>query len=1099
MSLNRTQTLNYVKAFDLKNLFIQELGWDNPKLRQSVPLQVEADSYNILPIAEKAGMIAFNHRGELPERKIRLKIYKETAKKFHELLIVFTDNGNTEQRWLWMRREQGKPDAARESVYSKGQDGELLYQKLQALAFTFAEEETGVSILDATRKAKKAFDVDTVTRKFYDRFQKEHAQFLKLISGITGQGDREWYASLMLNRLMFIYFIQKKRFLDGDENYLRNRLEKMQTQHGSDQFYSFYRLFLLRLFHEGLGNHSHSPELSQLLGKVPYLNGGLFDVHQLERENTAIQIPDEAFVRVFQFFDEFNWHLDERPLKNDREINPDVLGYIFEKYINQKQMGAYYTKEDITEYISKNTIIPFLFDKAQDISSNDELKTGIWQLLTLEPDRYIYEAVRKGAELPLPPEIAAGLNDVAQRGGWNKPAPPEYALPTEWWREVVVRRTRYQELKAKLVAGEVTSINDLITYNLNIRQFAQDVIESCEWPETVQAFYQAISRVTVLDPTCGSGAFLFAALGILEPLYRACLDRMEVFVKEAENSPRKLGSAAFGSFAQTLKEMAKHPNPRYFILKSIIINNLYGVDIMEEAVEIAKLRLFLKLVAQLDDPDHIEPLPDVDFNIRAGNTLVGFASEEQVQKAITGSGQGRMDLFSDLPDIMDKARNVERWYKIFREAQTNYNFSTDNSKTTKHQLQDELGKLRQRLDVYLAGEYGINRDKLKKGYEAALQEWQDSHQPFHWFVEFYGIMQDGGFDVIIGNPPYVEYSKVRDFYTVKDYKTEKSGNLYSFIVERSLLTMHKSSILGLIIPTPSICTERMASLQDLFSSNFENLYISNYDATSHPGILFVGVQYQLSIIIGQKRYNEATQTKLLSTIAMRWAAEERFGLFDRVVYTQTTYVSSLYSIPKFGSSLEVEIMNKLLSSSKNKVALEKLLTKNANKVFYRNAGNVYFRVFLTKIPNFTVDGKTVDSSTFKVLNVTVNPQGLAAILSSNIYYWWWSKLSDIYHVVARDLLSFQLPLIEGADLITLTTLFENYQNDLFNKSKERTYKYPTGLAVYQELYPRNSKPFQDEIDRVLAQHYGFTDEELDFIINYDIKYRMGRDSGEEEE
>ncbi len=67
------------------------------------------------------------------------------------------------------------------------------------------------------------------------------------------------------------------------------------------------------------------------------------------------------------------------------------------------------------------------------------------------------------------------------------------------------------------------------------------------------------------------------------------------------------------------------PIGAYFILKSIIVNNLYGVDIMEEAVEICKLRLFLKLVAQVETPARLEPLPDIDFNIRAGNTLVGYA------------------------------------------------------------------------------------------------------------------------------------------------------------------------------------------------------------------------------------------------------------------------------------------------------------------------------------------------------------------------------------------------------------------------------------------------------------------------------------------
>ncbi len=70
------------------------------------------------------------------------------------------------------------------------------------------------------------------------------------------------------------------------------------------------------------------------MGRVPYLNGGLFDTHTLEQHNQEIEIPDEAFQRVFDFFDAYKWHLDERPLRRDDEINPDVLGYIFEKYIN---------------------------------------------------------------------------------------------------------------------------------------------------------------------------------------------------------------------------------------------------------------------------------------------------------------------------------------------------------------------------------------------------------------------------------------------------------------------------------------------------------------------------------------------------------------------------------------------------------------------------------------------------------------------------------------------------------------------------------------------------------------------------------------------
>src|SRR5579863_6819079 len=106
-------------------------------------------------------------------------------------------------------------------------------------------------------------------------------------------------------------------------------------------------------------------------------------------------------------------------------------------------MGAYYTKEDITGYISQNTIIPFIFDATEQKDLVAFRPDGsIWSLLREDPDRYIYDAVKKGCDKSLPSEIAKGVHDVARRSEWNKAAPEEYALPTEIWREVVARRTR---------------------------------------------------------------------------------------------------------------------------------------------------------------------------------------------------------------------------------------------------------------------------------------------------------------------------------------------------------------------------------------------------------------------------------------------------------------------------------------------------------------------------------------------------------------------------------------------------------------------------------------------------------------------------------
>ena len=520
----------YLQSFDLKDLMVEGLGWNHYQ-GDSVVVAVDDETFTLEPVAEKAGFAVFqcspNSKGAIPPQNIRRRIERQVAETNFEHLIVFVDEAKVNQKWQWVKRESGGPAALRELSYATGQTGESLLQRLRGIEFTLAEEQN-LGITDVTARLKSALDVEKVTKKFYDHFRRELTSFQLFIEGFAAQGDRDWYASLMLNRMMFVYFIQKQGFLDGDEHYLRNRLTKVQEQEGPDRFQRFYRQFLLRLFHEGLGQPEgqRSLELVSLIGKVPYLNGGIFEPHQLERDNTEINIPDGAFEQIFGFFDQYQWHLDDRPTGADNEINPDVLGYIFEKYVNQKQMGAYYTKEDITGYISRNTVIPRLLEMAQQecpIAFGPD--GGVWRLLQDDPDNYIYPAVGHGVAwdyspeslarleepLELPAHIAAGLSNVAQRGGWNQSAPPEYALPTETWRELIARRQRYGEVREKLASGSVQSVNDLITLNLDSERFARDVIVNSEGPELVRAIWLALTRISVLDPTCGSGAFLFAA------------------------------------------------------------------------------------------------------------------------------------------------------------------------------------------------------------------------------------------------------------------------------------------------------------------------------------------------------------------------------------------------------------------------------------------------------------------------------------------------------------------------------------------------------------------------------------------------------------
>jgi hypothetical protein len=792
MPANPASVRRCLKSFDFGTLFIEELGWNHYAVR---PLAVSTpdSTYTLRPVAEKRGFVVFRcdpgPNGSIPIDRDRQRIDHQVARNHHEHVIIYADAAQTIQIWQWVRREKGRPTRRRELTYRRGQTGEDLVQRLVGIAFDFEEEEKAeATIAGVRRKVRKSFDVDRVTKRFYDRFKTEREAFAAFVEGISNVDDRAWYTSVTLNRLMFVYFIQKKGFLDADEDYLRHRLERVQASRGEGQFLTFYRYFLLRLFHEGLGGQERSAELESLLGKIPYLNGGIFDVHSLERTYPEIQVPDAAFEQLFTFFDSYRWHLDDRPLREDDEINPDVLGYIFEKYVNQKEMGAYYTKEDITQYIAKNTIVPYLFDAARkDCAIAFQSNSALWRLLRGDPDRYIYDAVRKGVDKPLPPEIEAGIADIAKRDGWNRPADEAHALPTETWREHVSRRQRCLEIRTKLLDGEIQAIDDLITLNLDIRQFAQDAIEQCEGPELLRAFYKAIENVSVLDPTCGSGAFLFAALNILEPLYEACLERMEAFVGDLDRSGDKHHPEKFSDFRKVLARVAEHPGRQYFVLKSIVVNNLYGVDIMEEAVEICKLRLFLKLVAQVDRVEDVEPLPDVDFNVRAGNTLVGFARLGDVERAIRTSGEERR-LFllpeeeAALREIGERAEITDRAFRKFQEMQTAHGMMARDFVGAKAQLRARLEQLRAELDRYLATQYRINPKD-----ERAFKTWRSSHQPFHWCVEFYGIMTGGGFGVIIGNPPYVEYAKVRDQYRVDTFKTLECGNLYAFAYERATL------------------------------------------------------------------------------------------------------------------------------------------------------------------------------------------------------------------------------------------------------------------------------------------------------------------------
>lgn len=1111
MFLSRAEFSEYVKNFNFKELF-NVMGWDN--VNKSEAVMVNEEIYNLEALVEKRGFMIFLCQSAeskfTPDSKTRKKIERQISKLYFENLIIFIDASRTAQTWQLTVKEPNKPAVTREITYNIHQYPEILYQRLKGLLFTLDEEEK-IGLVDVKDRVTESFNTnaETVTKRFYDRFKKEHSAFQSFIEGIEEKIDQDWYASLMLNRLMFIYFIQKKGFLDNNRNYLRNKLTEIQQRKGKNKFYSFYRDFLLVLFHKGLGSPDRDDVLLKEIGQVPYLNGGLFDIHHIEKTYSNLNIHDKAFENIFDFFDQYNWHLDTSITSTGRDINPDVIGYIFEKYINDRAaMGAYYTKEDITHYIAKNCIIPYLFQEAKKVCANAfHEDSTLWKLLDENPDRYIYEAVQHGVkeglsnnfkELDLNEKLSAGIPEnvavgidtgktelLERRKYWNTKAPCEFALPTEIWREVIDRRKRYWEVRDKIVNGDIRDINDFITYNLDIQQFAQDVVEEYEGSDLVNAFYNAIRNISVLDPTCGSGAFLFAALNILEPLYESCLERMENFVSEEDER----GGKRFSNFRKILDEVMQHPNRKYYIYKSIILNNLYGVDIMNEAVEIAKLRLFLKLVAEVDRIDEIEPLPDIDFNIRSGNTLVGFATYKELQEAISGAVEGKFDFTGEAEKFREEAEKVGMAFSRFKDVQLVEDQGTKAFREAKDDLQSRLNELNEKLNIYLAKEYGVEPEKKKDEYES----WKESHKPFHWFAEFYEIIQvNEGFDVIIGNPPYVTYPNKKVNYHIHDYETIDSSNLFSYCSERSSQILNSLGNFGFIVLMSAITTQRMYYLRKLLIDQYSENWFANLAGDWHPGKLFEGVRSQFTIILSDR--NPYNQKCNYTTNYIRWFNEERENLTSKLNYIKNEFLDELDKcLPKLGEKIEKKIWKKI-TAKKNNLANYK--RKSGPSLYYRNAGIAYYLIILEYPQHFKVNGKNSRSSTLLEFSTEseVCSKVLCTILNSNLFAWYYFCFSDCYHLTISDFSNFYIDL-EAFDenaVEKLVNILSALMNSFKKESIIKKTNYKTrGLVEYQEFYPRKSKHIIDQIDTVLSEQYQFSQLELDFIINYDIKYRMG--------
>jgi hypothetical protein len=298
---------------------------------------------------------------------------------------------------------------------------------------------------------------------------------------------------------------------------------------------------------------------------------------------------------------------------------------------------------------------------------------------------------------------------------------------------------------------------------------------------------------------------------------------------------------------------------------------------------------------------------------------------------------------------------------------------------------------------------------------------------------------------------------------------------------------------GYIVPVSSIATEGYLSLQEIISQR--RLAFSSYD--DRPSHLFDGLDKNtLSILLLSTpvHHFEAVSTRLC-----RWSAEERDRLFQTLSYEITPDPKLKGCFPKIGSTIEAGIWKKLFSSK----PLYTFYSQVSGFVtHYSRKVNAFLQV-LDFVPEVRDgQGRLRPPSEFKELQFPAHAQAVAVFccLNSTLFRWFLDVTSDGSHLNRREIDNFPFdPKSASSAYPVLLELAKRLSESLQRTSINKVMRYKHDTLTVQCILPKYSKPIIDEIDRVLARHYGFTDEELDFIINYDIKYRMGRDSADEEE
>ena len=552
----------------------------------------------------------------------------------------------------------------------------------------------------------------------------------------------------------------------------------------------------------------------------------------------------------------------------------------------------------------------------------------------------------------------------------------------------------------------------------------------------------SLENVKICDPAIGSGAF---PMGLLQEIYY-----IKITLHQLGITPE-----------QTDAQIKKH----------IIEKNIYGVDIDAGAVDIARLRFWLSLIVDQQLP---QPLPNLDFKIMQGNSLLesyqGVDLSELTKVKSEKEVGAQITIFDEMLDVHrnDLSNYIKRYFSC-----TNSNEKITIRKEIDKNIRQQINQSYPKIDM-------TNIDICANSYF------------FLWHTYFADVfkgannLDNSGFDIVIGNPPYGAKLSQEDkevlkkkYISAQTIKGIQKGSLdtYTLFIELGYNLLKKGGNLGFIVPISITSSEAVTGIHKLLRNNCRAIKLSSYAVRPKP--VFENAMVNTSIIQYVKT-NTPCESILSTKMYRRGKNFNLEQLINNLEFVETKDLMLLGRIPKISYNIERNILTKIL----NQKTISKYLSEKGSPIYYRAAGGRYFKV-VTNYP-------TGSSAEKMLLFSSKLSNSIGGILSSNLSFWFYQIYSDNLNWKSYEIENFTIPYLSDKDIVALEKLYQKYLADIENNAKNRTVTEDSSyhISEFKEYKIQKSKHIIDQIDDLICPLYGLTQEEINFIKNYEIEFRL---------